>query len=148
MEEIQVKFYRMNKDVKIPVRAHETDACWDVYANRELIIPAGDRMTVPTGLKVAIPTGWELLIRPRSGLASASGIIVLNTPGTIDAGYRGHIKVILHNTDKESFLVKKDARIAQMALRPVYNMKIIEVESEELLGETPRGAGGFGSTGG
>jgi len=147
MEKVQVKFFRKNVGVKLPERAHESDACWDIRSNVSLRIPGRTGVTVSTGLKVALPVGWELQIRPKSGLASFSGITILNTPGTIDAGYRGEIMIIMYNTRIEPFPIKIGDKIAQMALKPVYDMKIIEVESEDFLGETPRGEGGFGSTG-
>jgi dUTP pyrophosphatase len=154
MEEIYVKFYRMDSDVKLPRRVYINDACWDVYSNMDLMIRGREKKLVSTGLKVAIPPGWELQIRPRSGLAVKERIIVLNTPGTIDSGYLGEIKIILYkmppfNMSKiyEPTYIKKGDRIAQMALKPVYNMKLLEVATEEMLGETDRGEGGFGSTG-
>ena len=152
MEEVHVKFYRMDVDVQLPTRAHEHDACWDIYSNSGALIQGSEKRIIPTGLKVSIPPGWELQIRPRSGLAARQGISVLNSPGTIDSGYLGEIRIILYksphrvNTNHVT-QIKKGDRIAQMALKPVYNMRIIEVFEEDLLGETTRGKGGFGSTG-
>lgn len=147
MEAVYVRFYRMNVEVKLPERAHEIDACWDIFANASLTIPPGVRVTVSTGLKAGLLPGWELQIRPKSGLASFRGITIVNTPGTIDAGYRGEIMVILLNTGVEPFEISRGDKIAQMALKPVYNMKILEVDSVDELGQTDRGEGGFGSTG-
>ena len=97
-----------------------------------------------TGLAIAIPQGFEVQIRPRSGLAAKKGITVLNTPGTIDADYRGEIKIILINHSKENFVIKNGERIAQMVVCPVIQAKLEEVEE---LNNTDRGCGGFGSTG-
>ena len=99
---------------------------------------------IPTGISLAIPENFEIQIRPRSGLAAKNQISVLNTPGTIDADYRGEIKVILINLGKKTFLIEKGARIAQMVLCPIEKAKIREVENLE---KTKRGSGGFGSTG-
>ena len=97
-----------------------------------------------TGLAIAIPQGFEVQIRPRSGLAAKKGITVLNTPGTIDADYRGELKIILINHSKENFVIKNGERIAQMVVCPVIQAKLEEVEE---LNNTDRGSGGFGSTG-
>lgn len=147
METVYVKFYRMDEDVKLPVRLHPWDACWDIHANAEMVINPREVVLVPTGLMTGLLPGWELQIRPRSSWSVYYGITVLNTPGTIDAGYRDEIKVVLYNASGKPFLITKGARIAQMALKPVFEMNIVEVESEELLGDSVRGKGGFGSTG-
>lgn len=147
MEEVSIKFFKMYKDVRLPERLHDWDSCWDVYSNVEMSIAPGETRLVPTGLKVGLEKGWELLVRPRSSLAAYHGITVLNTPGTIDAGYRNEIGVVLHNTSNKTFFFDESTRIAQLALKPVYDMKIVEVETEAELGESERGLGGFGSTG-
>jgi len=147
MEAIHVRFYRMDDDVKLPERAHTTDACWDIFAHAEMIVQGNSKILVPTGLKAGLRSGWELQVRPRSGLAAKFGLSVLNTPGTIDSGYRGEIKVILYNTSAKAFMFHKGYKIAQLALKPVYDMKIVEVVREEDLGISERGSGGFGSTG-
>lgn len=110
----------------------------------EIVIPAGGQDIVPTGLALALPQGMEAQIRPRSGLAAKHGVTVLNSPGTIDADYRGEIKVILINHGKADFVIKRGDRIAQMVIQPVTQVELTEVES---LDETSRGQGGFGSTG-
>jgi dUTP pyrophosphatase len=102
------------------------------------------RAMVPTGLTMALPDGYEAQVRPRSGLAAKHGITCLNTPGTIDADYRGEVKVILINLGDEAFVIKRGERIAQMVIAPVTRATLTEVET---LDETARGAGGFGSTG-
>ena len=108
------------------------------------LAPAG-RAMIETGLKMALPEGFEAQVRPRSGLAAKYGVTVANAPGTIDADYRGEIKVILVNLGPEPFTVERGARIAQMVIQPVVRAVLHEAET---LGETERGAGGFGSSGG
>ena len=112
--------------------------------NSHIKIEPGETSIIPTGISVSIPKNFEIQIRPRSGLAAKNQISVLNTPGTIDADYRGEIKVILINLGKKTFLIEKGARIAQMVLSPIEKAKIREVENLE---KTKRGSGGFGSTG-
>ena len=104
----------------------------------------GARALVPTGLKMALEPGWEAQVRPRSGLALKHGITCLNTPGTIDSDYRGEVGVILVNLGQEPFVIRRGERIAQMVIAPVAQVSVSEVDT---LGETARGAGGFGSTG-
>ena len=116
----------------------------DLRSVDDAVIPAGGRALVHTGLVVNLPPGYEAQVRPRSGLALKSGVTVLNTPGTIDAGYRGEIGVILANFGEEPFSVHKGDRIAQMVIAPVTFAEIVETDS---IDETDRGAGGFGSTG-
>jgi dUTP pyrophosphatase len=109
-----------------------------------IVLQPGARDMVPTGLSVAIPEGYEIQVRPRSGLAAKHGLTCLNTPGTIDSDYRGEIKVILINLGSEAFTIKRGERIAQLVLAPVTQLGWQQVSE---LGETERGAGGFGSTG-
>ena len=121
-----------------------------ISANFSILVQASTRVPpqelfiIPTGISVSIPKNFEIQIRPRSGLAAKKQISVLNTPGTIDADYRGEIKVILINLSKKAFVVEKGTRIAQMVLSPIEKAKIKEVENLE---KTSRGTGGFGSTG-
>jgi dUTP pyrophosphatase len=112
--------------------------------DEELVLAPGARALVPTGFSIALPDGYEAQVRPRSGLAAKHGITVLNAPGTIDADYRGEVKVILINHGSEPFAIRRGDRIAQMVVAPVVAVKFAEVES---LDETVRGAGGHGSTG-
>jgi dUTP pyrophosphatase len=118
----------------------------DLIANidKEIILKPNERTLVPTGLAVAIPENYEIQVRPRSGLAVKNGISVLNTPGTVDADYRGEIKVILINLSLENFKIEPGQRIAQMVLCPVVKAELVEVDT---LPESVRGSGGFGSTG-
>lgn len=109
-----------------------------------IVLEAGERALVPTGLTMAIPEGFEVQIRPRSGLAAKYGLTCLNTPGTIDSDYRGEVKVILVNLGRDAFTIERGERIAQMVVAPVTHGVWSEVE---VLSETARGTGGFGSTG-
>ena len=109
-----------------------------------MVLAPGARAMVPTGLAIALPEGYEAQIRPRSGLAARNGLTVLNAPGTIDADYRGEIKVILANLGEDAFTVERGMRIAQVVVAPVTR---IEWDEVDVLPETARGAGGFGSTG-
>lgn len=111
---------------------------------KPMILRPGERYMVPTGLAIALPPGWEAQMRPRSGLAAKHGISLVNTPGTIDADYRGEIKVILINHGSEDFTINRGDRIGQMVIAPVWQANFEEVDD---LDETARGAGGFGSTG-
>lgn len=129
-----------------PFYATERSAGMDIKANIEtpIVLQPLQRAMVPTGLYIALPEGTEAQIRPRSGLAAKHGITVLNTPGTIDADYRGEIKVILVNLSNEEFTINPGERIAQMV---VARYEKVEWDSVEVLDETERGTGGFGSTG-
>jgi dUTP pyrophosphatase len=115
-----------------------------VSAASPLVLKPGERAIVPTGIAIALPEGWEAQMRPRSGLAAKFGIACVNSPGTIDADYRGEIKVILINLGTDDFVVRRGDRIAQMVVAPVHRASFEEVEE---LDETARGQGGFGSTG-
>ena len=130
----------------IPEYQSEQAAGCDLYADIEgdIILEAGTHCTVPTGVKIALPDGYEAQVRPRSGLALKHGIGVLNTPGTIDADYRGEIKVILFNLGNESFNIRSGDRIAQLVFNKVVRGEFIPVEHLE---DTERGSGGFGHTG-
>jgi dUTP pyrophosphatase len=127
------------------------DSGFDFMANLPedaiIIVEPNKRVLVPTGLHFQIPMGFELQVRPRSGLALKNGITVLNTPGTVDSGYRGEVKVILYNTGYESFTIKNGDRIAQGVIAPVQNKKTTMFTRVESLDDSDRGVGGFGSTG-
>lgn len=141
---MKVKFEKLNKDAVIPSYAHKGDAGMDLHAAEGMYIPSGEWRVVRTGLRMELPDGYEAQVRPRSGLAAEWGITVLNSPGTIDAGYRGEIGVILHNASKECFVVLKGMRIAQLVVAPVV---YAETEEGEIDCSSARGTGGFGSTG-
>lgn len=115
-----------------------------VPANEPIVVAPGQRVLAPTGLTIALPAGYEAQVRPRSGLALKHGVTCLNTPGTIDADYRGEVKVILINLGQETFTIKRGERIAQMVIAPVTQAQWDVLDA---LPETARGAGGFGSTG-
>lgn len=130
---------------QIPIYAHPGDAGADLHSAETLTLAPGQRALVGTGVSIALPDGFAAFIVPRSGLAAKHGITVLNSPGTVDAGYRGEIKVALLNTDKfESFEIEHGDRIAQMIIMPVTRARFVPVES---LPASDRGQGGFGSTG-
>ena len=144
MTKILIK--RLSKNIPLPKYETEGSSGMDLAANvGELVeIQPGKSAIIPTGLAVSIPKNYEIQIRPRSGLAAKSGISVLNTPGTIDADYRGELKVILINLSEKIFKVEKGLRIAQMVLCPVIKAVLKEVDELE---KTVRGSDGFGSTG-
>ena len=144
MTEILIK--RLSKDIILPKYETSGSSGLDLSANIKtpVKIEPGKTTIIPTGVSVSIPKNFEIQIRPRSGLAAKNQITVLNTPGTIDADYRGEINVILINLSKETFVVENGARIAQMVVCPVIKAKLKEVDS---LDNTSRGSGGFGSTG-
>ena len=143
---IQIKRLPHGEGLDLPAYETAGSAGMDLRAAVEdiLSLAPGERALVPTGLSMAIPQGYEAQVRPRSGLALKSGITCLNTPGTIDADYRGEVGVILINHSSESFEIKRGDRIAQMVIAPVTQAQLIEVSE---LDETVRGAGGFGSSG-
>lgn len=136
---------RLDPDLPIPQRAHRGDAGVDLYSAHDATIGPGERVLVSTGVAIALPLGTVGLIHPRSGLAAKHGLTIVNTPGTIDADYRGELKVCLLNTDKDApFEVTRGMRIAQLVVQRVELPDFIEVGD---LDETVRGSGGYGSTG-
>ena len=144
MTEIQIK--RFSNSVSIPKYETPGSSGMDIAAHIEnnIKIHPGEKALISTGFSLSIPIGYEVQIRPRSGLAAKKNITVLNTPGTIDADYRGEIKVILINLGKEQFVIENGDRIAQMVVCPVVQANLKEVKE---LPDTERGLGGFGSTG-
>ena len=144
MTEILIK--RLSKKINLPKYETKGSSGMDLAAciDKEINIKPGQISIIPTGISVSIPKNFEIQIRPRSGLAAKNQISVLNTPGTVDADYRGEIKVIIINLGKKSFIVEKGTRIAQMVVCPIVKAKIKEVDSLE---KTTRGSRGFGSTG-
>ena len=144
MTEILIK--RLSKNIPLPKYETDGSSGMDLAANIEqnVEIKPGQSAIIPTGIALSIPKNFEIQIRPRSGLAAKNQISVLNTPGTIDADYRGELKVILINLGERIFKIEKGLRIAQMVLCPVIKAKFKEVD---ILEETERGVGGFGSTG-
>jgi dUTP pyrophosphatase len=141
-----VPLVRLDKGLPVPQRAHHGDAGVDLYAAADTTIEPGERALVGTGVAVALPVGTVGLIHPRSGLAARAGLSIVNTPGTVDAGYRGEIKVCLINLDpRNAIQVRRGDRIAQLLVQRVELPDFVEVDT---LDETARGAGGYGSSGG
>lgn len=135
---------KLVEDAILPKYAKEGDAGADLYSVEKVVIPAMGRALVKTGISIQLPKNTEAQIRSRSGLALKSGIFVLNSPGTIDEGYRGDVGVILFNTTDKDFVVEKHERIAQMVIKEVLPSRFFEVEE---LTDSDRGSNGFGSTG-
>ena len=135
---IEVKIQKIDKSAKLPHRMSTHAAGYDLYSchQQNIILKKGEVKLVPTGIAISLPAGYEAQIRPRSGLAIKHGIGVLNAPGTIDADYRGEIKIILFNYGKENFIIAPGTRVAQM----------VDFAVTEKLDETTRGSGGFGHT--
>ena len=143
---VKILIKRLSSKVTMPQYKTIGASGMDIAAflDNEILIKPSEKKIIPTGIKLKIPKGYEIQIRPRSGLAANNDITVLNTPGTIDSDYRGEIKVILFNHGKNIFKVENGLRIAQMVLCPVIEANLSEVE---IIDETERGEGGFGSTG-
>ena len=135
---------KIEEDAIVPYKAHKEDAGMDLFSIEDKTLKPMERKLIHTGIKIELPKNTEAQIRPRSGLALKNGITVLNTPGTIDEGYRGEIGIILINLSKEEFRVEKGMKIAQMVIKPIIN---INVEVTRELSESSRGEDGFGSTG-
>ena len=142
----EVRILRLDERARLPAYMSEGAAGFDVCAclGESVSIAAGARALIGTGLALAIPGDHEVQVRPRSGLAYKHGVTVLNSPGTIDSDYRGEVKVLLVNHGRDVFVVNHGERIAQLVLAPVRRAALVEVGA---LDETPRGAGGYGSTG-
>jgi len=143
---VQINKLPGNEEVLLPRKMSEQASGYDLFAavEAEVVLAPGERALIPTGIALAMPEGLEAQIRPRSGLALKHGITCLNTPGTIDADYRGEIKVLLINLGQEPFTISRNERIAQMVFQAVPAVTLVEVEQ---LSDTERGAGGFGHTG-
>lgn len=145
-DRVQVLLQRLDPELPLPGYAHPGDAGMDLLAREDVTLGPGRRASVPSGVAVALPAGYVGLVHPRSGLARKHGITTLNAPGTVDAGYRGEIHVILVNTDPdETFTVRRGDRIAQLVVQRVALAELVEVDT---LPGSDRGDAGFGSTGG
>ena len=141
---IELPIQRLRDDAVVPTRAYAGDAGLDLAACERVELAPGERALVATGLAVAIPEGYAGFVQPRSGLAAKHGITIVNTPGLVDSGYRGELKVILHNTDSdETFVVEPGMRIAQLVVLEIPGVDPVEVEE---LPESERGVRGFGSS--
>jgi dUTP pyrophosphatase len=142
---LKVLITRLDESVPVPRYAKPGDAGADICTRIDLTIEPGERVLAPTGLSIALPDGYAAFVHPRSGLAIKHGVSMVNTPGTVDAGYRGELQIILINHDlREAISFKKGDRIAQLVIQKVERAEFIEVE---ILPGTDRGSGGFGSTG-
>jgi dUTP pyrophosphatase len=142
---VKLAIRRLDPAATLPTRAHEGDAGLDLYASEAASLAPGARASVGTGVALEVPPGHAALVLPRSGLAAKHGIALVNAPGLIDAGYRGEVRVLLHNTDAaEEFEVSAGDRIAQLLLVPFVTADPVEVQE---LAASERGAGGFGSSG-
>lgn len=141
---MRIPLKRLDPGLPVPAHAHAGDGGVDLHAAESITLAPGEFRAVPTGIAVAIPQGYVGLIAPRSGLAVRHGVSLVNTPGILDAGYRGEIKAILINHGPESVAVARGDRIAQLVVVPVVEQEFVEVDE---LPESSRGEGGFGSTG-
>lgn len=139
-----LKVKKLADDAIVPHYAHPGDAGLDLFAVQDVELAPGASRIVKTGISIELPAGTEAQVRPRSGLAAKHAVTVLNTPGTIDEGYRGEVGVILINHGRDSFRIETGMKIAQMLVKPVIAVSVEEVGA---LSDTRRGAGGFGSTG-
>ena len=143
---VQISLLRLDPELPAPSYAHPGDAGADIHAAVEVTLQPGERALVPTGIALALPEGFVALVHPRSGLAARHGISIVNAPGTVDAGYRGEVKVCLVNTDTdEPVTVRRGDRIAQLVIQRFETAAFVEVVD---LPDSARGDGGYGSTGG
>lgn len=143
---LDVRLVRLDDGLPAPSYAHPADAGADLMTTVDVRLEPGQRQLVPTGVAIALPHGYVGLVHPRSGLANRHGLSIVNTPGTVDAGYRGEVQVLLVNTDRDRAVeLRRGDRIAQLVVQRVEQVRFVEVEA---LDETARGAGGYGSTGG
>jgi dUTP pyrophosphatase len=144
--DLSVPVVRLDPDLPLPSYAHPGDAGADLFTTVDVVLAPGERALVPTGVALAIPEGYVGLVHPRSGLAARHGLSIVNTPGTVDAGYRGEVKVLLVNLDpREPVELRRGDRVAQLVLQRVERAGFVEVDA---LPDSSRGAGGYGSTGG
>jgi dUTP pyrophosphatase len=143
---LEISIRRLDPDVPLPSYSHPGDAGADLVTTEDVTLKPGERALVPTGIAIALPLGYAAFVHPRSGLAARHGLSIVNTPGTVDSGYRGEIKVALINHDlHEAIVLSRGDRIAQLVIQRVEHAQFVEVED---LPDSPRGAGGYGSTGG
>ena len=143
-ENIGVRIQRTHEHAVMPKYAHEGDSGMDIFSVQDMILKPGERALIPTGLKIAVPMGYEAQVRPKSGLALKHGVTIVNTPGTVDAGYRGEIGVIAINHGAEDYKVEKNQKVAQIVIP---NVERANLEEGTELDGTSRGAGGLVSTG-
>ncbi len=146
-ETMVLPYVKLSEDAVSPTYNYPSDSGFDLYSTEEIIIDGLGRALVPTGLSFDIKDGYEIQVRSKSGLAINQGLMVLNSPGTVDSGYNGEVKVIIFNTNKESVTIKKGMKIAQAVLCPVVNGKWVQLSESNKHNEKDRGNNGFGSTG-
>jgi dUTP pyrophosphatase len=143
--DLEIAVRRLDPDLALPAYAHPGDAGADLVTTVDVTLAPGERALVPTGIAIALPEGYVALVHPRSGLAARHGLSIVNTPGTVDAGYRGEIKVLLINHDPvEPISLKRGDRVAQLVIQRFERARFVAVDD---LPDTERGAGGYGSTG-
>jgi dUTP pyrophosphatase len=142
-----LNYVKVNDDVPNPKYNYEGDSGFDLYSTEEISIPPFGRALIPTGLMFDIPDGFEIQVRSKSGLAINQGLFVLNSPGTVDSGYLGMVKVILFNTNGVEVIIKKGMKVGQAVLSPVVNGKWVSLDRVEKIEEKDRNDNGFGSTG-
>jgi len=143
---VEIALRRLDPELPAPAYAHPGDAGADLLTTVDVTLAPGERALVPTGIAIALPHGYVALVHPRSGLAARHGLSIVNTPGTVDAGYRGEIKVLLINLDQhDPIVLRRGDRVAQLVIQRVETARFVDVE---VLPESVRGAGGYGSTGG
>jgi len=143
---LEISIRRLDPGVPLPSYAHPGDAGADLVTTEDVTLKPGERALVPTGISIALPEGYAAFVHPRSGLAARNGLSIVNTPGTVDAGYRGEIKVALINHDlAEPVVLSRGDRIAQLVIQRVEHAVFVDVDD---LPDSARGAGGYGSTGG
>ncbi len=143
---LDVQVVRLDPDLPLPAYAHPGDAGADLLTTVDVTLAPGERTMVPTGISLALPEGYVAFVQPRSGLAARHGVSIVNTPGTVDSGYRGEVTVLLVNHDRtESVELRRGDRVAQLVVQRVERAHFVEVEK---LPDSARGAGGYGSTGG
>lgn len=146
IDDVQIPIRRLDPDLPLPAYAHDDDAGADIYTREDVVLEPGERRLVPTGIAIALPEGYVGLVHPRSGLAFRSGLSIVNAPGTIDAGYRGEIKVCLVNLDHHKPIeLRRGDRIAQLVVQRFATARFVATDD---LPDSVRGEGGYGSTGG
>jgi dUTP pyrophosphatase len=146
VEDVEILLHQLDPDLEPPSYAHPGDAGADLRSTEAFVLAPGERRLVATGVAVAVPDGYAAFVHPRSGLAARHGVTIVNTPGTIDAGYRGEIRVCLVNTDREQAVsISRGDRIAQLVIQPVSRAAFVRVTQ---LPDSSRGPNGYGSTGG
>jgi dUTP pyrophosphatase len=143
---LELGYTKLHEDAVEPKYNYESDSGFDLHSTEEIIVPPFGRVLVPTGISLDINDGFEVQVRSKSGLALNQGLMCLNSPGTIDNGYFGEIKVIIFNTNKEPFTITKGMKVAQAVLCPVVNGKWVDLVKKETITNKDRGENGFGST--